>query len=161
MSKLSAWLRRVGIVLAGLLVIAGSVYAGIRYQDIERAFGVDQTAQTQEGADTPFAEHIKKAGVQVCSSVFPALGQALTNGADYTVASSWDQEAPEKHAIEAVVGLQYATKNYRGPAAGIVFAVPNGSGCEGEMVRVAPFPVACEKIPAVLQKGSKQTATLK
>ena len=30
--------------------------------------------------DSPFLQHVKQAGVQACSTVFPVLGQLLTTG---------------------------------------------------------------------------------
>ena len=87
----------------------------------------------------PSSQHVKQAGVQACSTVFPVLGQILTTGTKYSVKSLWNNQAADKHAVQAFVGMDYATQGYNGPAAGVVFASPTASGCEGTMVRVAPF----------------------
>jgi hypothetical protein len=57
--------------------------------------------------------------------------------------------------VQALVGMNYATERYSGPAAGVVIAAPTESLCQGSMIRVAPFAVSCAQIPAVLPKGSK------
>jgi hypothetical protein len=106
-------------------------------------------------ADTPFLQHAKQAGLQACSSVFPVLGELLTNGAKYDVQSLWNREAADNHAMQALVGMNYSTDNYSGPAAGVVFASPTKSACEGTMVRVAPFSTSCANIPTNLPQGSK------
>ncbi|RVB69976.1 hypothetical protein EN906_14755, partial [Mesorhizobium sp. M7A.F.Ca.CA.004.06.1.1] len=116
-----------------------------------------ETAAAPVLPDTPFLEHVKQAGVQACSTVYPALGQILTNGTKYSVKSLWNDQAADKHAIQAFVGMDYASERYSGPAAGIVFASPTATGCEGAMVRVAPFASPCADIASILPQGSKIT----
>ena len=74
--------------------------------------------------DTPFLQHAKQAGLKTCSTVFPALGQLLTNGAKYGVQSSGTTKLADNHVVQALVGMNYATQDYSGPAAGLVFAAP-------------------------------------
>lgn len=109
---------------------------------------------------SPFVVHTKEAGLETCATVFPVLGQMLTDGAEFAVQSEWNEKEPDRHAVQALVGLDYKSKQYTGPAAGLVFAAPNGSSCEGTMIRVAPFPVSCDSLPATLPKGSKLERTL-
>jgi len=95
--------------------------------------------------------------VQACSTVYPVLGQILTTGTKYSVKSLWNDQAVDKHAVQAFVGMDYATERYSGPAAGVVFASPTASGCEGTMVRVAPFASPCADLPSIFPQGSKIT----
>ncbi|UCI09055.1 hypothetical protein [Mesorhizobium sp. B1-1-8] len=154
------WPRIAGLALLGL-AMAGLGYAAANYVAIAGLVGSPMAAQAEAAApalpDTPFLQHVKQAGVQSCSTVFPVLGQLLTTGTKYSVKSSWNDQAADKHAVEAFVGMDYATDRYSGPAAGVVFASPTASGCEGTMVRVAPFASPCADITGMLPQGSKIT----
>ncbi|RWP84667.1 MAG: hypothetical protein E5Y74_08965 [Mesorhizobium sp.] len=155
------WPRVAGYSLLGL-VVAGLGFAAGNYAAIANLVGGATAAPAETAAapvlpDTPFLEHVKQAGVQACSTVYPALGQILTNGTKYSVKSLWNDQAADKHAIQAFVGMDYASESYSGPAAGIVFASPTATGCEGAMVRVAPFASPCADIASILPQGSKIT----
>ncbi|MER9375206.1 hypothetical protein [Mesorhizobium sp. M0491] len=155
------WPRVAGYSLLGL-VVAGLGFAAGNYAAIANLVGGATAAPAETAAapmlpDTPFLEHVKQAGVQACSTVYPALGQILTNGTKYSVKSLWNDQAADKHAIQAFVGMDYASERYSGPAAGIVFASPTATGCEGAMVRVAPFASPCADIASILPQGSKIT----
>lgn len=151
------WPRVAGFSLLGL-VVAGLGFAAGNYAAIANLVGSATAAQASPALpDTPFLQHVKQAGVQACSTVFPVLGQILTTGTKYSVKSLWNDQAADKHAVQAFVGMDYATERYSGPAAGVVFASPTASGCEGAMVRVAPFASPCSDIPSVLPRGSKIT----
>ncbi|AEH86545.1 hypothetical protein [Mesorhizobium opportunistum] len=154
------WPRVVGFSLLGL-VVAGVGFAAGNYAAIANLVGGATAAQASTPSpalpDTPFLEHVKQAGVQACSTVYPVLGQILTTGTKYSVKSLWNDQAADKHAVQAFVGMDYASERYNGPAAGVVFASPTASGCEGAMVRVAPFASPCADIPAILPQGSKIT----
>ncbi|RWC29672.1 MAG: hypothetical protein EOS27_14590 [Mesorhizobium sp.] len=154
------WPRVAGYSLLGL-VVAGLGFAAGNYAAIANLIGSATAAQAETATpalpDTPFLEHVKQAGVQACSTVYPVLGQILTTGTKYSVKSLWNDEAADKHAVQAFVGMDYASERYSGPAAGIVFASPTASGCEGAMVRVAPFASPCADIPSILPQGSKIT----
>ncbi|RWO68821.1 MAG: hypothetical protein EOS17_16070 [Mesorhizobium sp.] len=155
------WPRVAGYSLLGL-VVAGLGFAAGNYAAIANLVGGATAAPAETAAapvlpDTPFLEHVKQAGVQACSTVYPALGQILTNGTKYSVRSLWNDQAADKHAIQAFVGMDYASESYSGPAAGIVFASPTATGCEGAMVRVAPFASPCADIASILPQGSKIT----
>ncbi|RWC47865.1 MAG: hypothetical protein EOS55_13370 [Mesorhizobium sp.] len=154
------WPRVAGYSLLGL-VVAGLGFAAGNYAAIANLIGSATAAQAETATpalpDTPFLEHVKQAGVQACSTVYPVLGQILTTGTKYSVKSLWNDQAADKHAVQAFVGMDYASERYSGPAAGIVFASPTTSGCEGAMVRVAPFASPCADIPSILPQGSKIT----
>lgn len=154
------WPRVVGLSLMALAMV-GIGFAAANYTAIAGLVGSPTAAQAGTAApelpDTPFLQHVKKAGVQSCSTVFPVLGQLLTTGTKYSVKSLWDDQAADKHAVQAFVGMDYASEHYSGPAAGVVFASPTASGCEGAMVRVAPFATPCAEMPAILPQGSKIT----
>lgn len=153
------WLKRAALSLLGIAVVGAAGYAAMRYDAIGNFVSQPAVAETNEAgqglADTPFLQHAKQAGLQSCSSVYPVLGELLTTGSQYSVQSIWDTETPDKHAVQALVGMNYATQGYSGPAAGVVFAAPTASVCEGAMVRVAPFAASCAEIPAMLPQGSK------
>lgn len=154
------WPRVVGFSLLGL-VVAGLGFAAGNYAAIANLVGSATAAQAETAnpalPDSPFLEHVKQAGVQACSTIYPVLGQVLTTGAKYSVKSLWNDQAADKHAVQAFVGMDYATERYSGPAAGVVFASPTASGCEGTMVRVAPFASPCADLPSILPQGSKIT----
>ncbi|MGX5826847.1 hypothetical protein [Mesorhizobium sp. 43Arga] len=154
------WPRVVGVSLLGL-VLAGLGFAAGNYAAIANLVGSATAAQAETAnpalPDTPFLEHVKQAGVQACSTIYPVLGQILTTGTKYSVKSLWNDQAADKHAVQAFVGMDYATERYSGPAAGVVFASPTASGCEGTMVRVAPFVSPCADLPSILPQGSKIT----
>ncbi|WP_349962074.1 hypothetical protein [Rhizobium sp. ZPR3] len=142
------------------IAIAGAIgYAAVRYDVVGNLLPQPAIAAANDAnqalPDTPFLQHAKQAGLQSCSTVFPVLGQLLTNGTQYNVQSIWNNEAADKHAVQALVGMNYATQGYSGPAAGIVFAAPVASGCEGSMVRVAPFTASCPEISTKFPNGSK------
>lgn len=158
------WLRPAALSLVGIAVVGAAGYAAVSY-DLIRAFGPQPAVAgtneaNQKAADTPFLQHAKQAGLQTCSTIFPALGELLTNGTQFSIQSAWNSEAPDKHVVQALVGMDYATESYSGPAAGVVFAAPTGSACEGTMMRVAPFSASCADIPAVFPQGSKLTNNL-
>jgi hypothetical protein len=159
--------NRFGAVLLSLLGIAvagGAGYLGARLGSTGSSISAPALADTiQDKAnptDTPFQQHAKQAQLRTCSTVFPALGALLTNGAQYSVQSIWNAETPDKHAIQAFAGMNYQSDDYRGPAAGIVYAAPVAGACEGAMIRVAPVNSKCVDVPAILPPGSKLANTL-
>ncbi|MER8663787.1 hypothetical protein NKH34_21910 [Mesorhizobium sp. M1148] len=145
--------------LLAIAVVATAGFTAMRYDLLHNLLPQPAVAETNQPnpalAETPFLQHAKEAGLQSCSNIFPALGQMLTTGTTYSVQSIWNNEAPDKHLVEALVGMNYATQGYSGPAAGLVFAAPTASVCEGTMVRVAPFAANCADVPALLPKDSK------
>lgn len=108
----------------------------------------------------PFQKQAQEAGLDSCSNVFPALGQVLTAGSQFTVQTSWDKTAANAHAVQSLVGMNYDLPSHKGAALGLVFAAPLAKGCEGTMVRIAPFTRACTEIAAGLPAGSTQAGNL-
>ncbi|MBN8954823.1 MULTISPECIES: hypothetical protein [unclassified Rhizobium] len=152
--------RKVAILSAfAIAVVCAAGYAAVRYDVVGDLLPQQAVAAANDKnptlPDTPFLQHAKQAGLKSCSTIFPVLGQLLTNGTQYNVQSIWNNEAADKHAVQALVGMNYATQGYNGPAAGIVFAAPVASGCEGSMVRVAPFTASCQDISTKFPDGSK------
>lgn len=156
-------IKTIAFTVAGLLLLGVAGFAAYQLPQVQQVFARPVAAKKTPDpslADTPFLTHTKQAGLSACSNVFPILGQLLTSGAKYNIVSEWNQQAPDQHPIQALVGLDYESQNYTGPAGGIVMAAPNGTDCEGAMVRVAPLPMACSNVPATLPEGSKIANTL-
>lgn len=153
------WLKKGLYSLLGAAIMFAGGYTGAHYDVVATFLSQPAVAETGQAKpapeDTPFLQHAKQAGLKSCSTVFPALGELLTNGSQYSVQSFWNSETPDDHAVRALVGMNCQTSGYSGAAAGIVFAAPMNSDCEGSMIRVAPFATACTNIPAVLPQGSK------
>jgi hypothetical protein len=153
------WWKATVLSLFAIAAVGAAGYAAVRYNVVGNFISQPAVAGTNDAnpalPDTPFLQHTKQAGLQSCSTVFPVLGELLTNGTQYNVQSVWNNEAADKHAVQALVGMNYATQGYSGPAAGVVFAAPVASGCEGSMVRVAPFTASCPDISAKFPNGSK------
>ncbi|MFX7140144.1 hypothetical protein ABTH88_19665, partial [Acinetobacter baumannii] len=84
----------------------------------------------------------------------------LTRGTTYASNASTQKDAHNDHAAQAVVGMRYDTPNYKGQSAGVVFTSPTRTGCEGGLVRVAPFPQSCPDVVKQLPPGSSLTTTL-
>jgi hypothetical protein len=152
------WGRAAAFSLFGIVILGAAGYSAMHFDAIGNVVSRPAVADTSRAdpmlADTPFLQHARQAGLEACSTVFPALGELLTNGSQYSVQSTWNTQEPDKHAVQALVGMDYATESYNGPAVGVVFAAPTGSACEGTMVRVAPFSMSCANIPSVLPAGS-------
>lgn len=152
------------VAAAGILALGGIGLAALQFPAVVSVFAQATTAETPKVdpalPTTPFVEHVKQAGIKTCGTVFPVLGQLLANGSKYNVQSQWHNSEPDKHSVQALVGMTYASSTYAGPAAGLVFASPNGASCEGSMVRIAPFPKKCPEMPATLPAGSTLASTL-
>lgn len=158
------WWKTIALSLLGIGIVGATGYGATSYGVISGLLSQPAVADTPEAgadaADSPFRQHAKQAGLLACSNVFPGLGALLTGGSQYGVQSIWNSETPDQHAVQALVGMNYATEGYTGIAAGVVVAAPTGSACEGSIVRVAPFPVPCADMPTRLPKGSKLTNNL-
>lgn len=159
-----SWPRLAIYSAIGIVALGGLAYGSMNYASIRDLVSQPAIAETSKAdrsrPETPFLQHAKQAGLKSCSTVFPVLGELLTNGAKYDVQSSWNNEAADSHAVQALVGMSYTTQNYSGPAAGVVFAAPTQSTCEGTMIRVAPFSASCAELPPVLPPGSKLASNL-
>lgn len=151
-----------GVSISAAVVVAGA--AAFLFSVLAETSALsasDSPSETKLALpDTVFLQHAKQAGLKACSTVFPALGQALTGGAPTTISTAWSRQSPDRHPVQSVVGMDFASGDYRGASAGVVFAAPDGSSCTGNMVRVAPFSVPFSSAVSSLPPGSKRTNTL-
>lgn len=111
-------------------------------------------------ATNPIQEQVRKLGLKTCAGMFTALGESLTHGSAYMLSGKADSKRPDGHAVQGIAGMTYNTPDLKGPAAGIVFAAPMAGGCEGNLVRVAPFQKACPQIVGFLPAGSTLAGNL-
>lgn len=151
-------------VLVVALALGAAGIAASQFPTVVSVFAQNTSAAPEQPAvelpKTPFLEHVNQAGIETCGTVFPVLGQLLAEGANFDVRSQWHNEAPNKHSVQALVGMDYADPVYSGPAAGFVFASPNGTACEGAMVRIAPLSRNCDEVPTAFPAGSTLLSTL-
>lgn len=127
------------------------------------ASGAGVSALAQQAAPAPanlFQEQAGKLGARKCASLYAALGQGMTQGAAYTLKTEASKEAPDAHMVQGMVGMNYNLPDLKGPAGGIVLATPMPQGCEGYMVRVAPFQKPCAEILRALPAGSVEEQRL-
>ena len=101
-----------------------------------------------------FREQANKVGARSCADLYEALGQGLTHGATFSVKTEADKAAPDAHLVQGVLGMTYDLPNLKGAAGGVVVAAPGEGGCEGYMVRVAPFQKPCAEVVRFLPAGS-------
>ena len=120
-----------------------------------------QPAAAQQQQPTVFDEHARQGNIVTCANLFGTLGRRLTPNSTYTAQSQWDSKAGNVHSVQSLVALnQTAANNTSQPAAGVVFAAPVGSACEGNLVRVTPSPESCPAVAAELAKLNGQNGTL-
>lgn len=117
-------------------------------------------ANAQQNAAASFQKQAADLGIKSCANLFAALGDSLTRGTTYASNASTQKDAPNDHAAQAVVGMRYDTPNYKGQSAGVIFTSPTKTGCEGGLVRVAPFPQSCPDVVKQLPQGSTLATTL-
>lgn len=146
--------------LSGILVLGCAAVAVLYFQGViglsVSSDGSGQAAETRDRLSTNvFARHMHQAGMKKCTTVFPLLGDMLVAGSRYSARTYWNAEEVDAHMVQTLVGLDYETPGYKGPAGGLIFAapLPNG-GCEGAMVRIAPFAKSCKDVVSLLPKGS-------
>ena len=140
-------IRKVAIiVMAGLAVAnSGAPALAAPYQ--------------QEATATPIGDQVGLLGARKCAAFFGGLGALATQGATYTVQSEVNQAAPDAHGVQGVAGMTYEIEGL-GQAATIIFAAPTEAGCEGNLVRVAPFQKTCEEVLALLPPGTVRVGDL-
>ena len=151
--------RRTSASALAILALSGPILLAVPAHALAQATPPAQ-AQPAAPASNAFRDHARQAGVARCANLYEALGQTLTAGSTYAVNSQWSDEAPDAHAVQGVVGMNYNLSDYKTQAAGVVVAAPAAQGCEGNMVRVAPFQQPCAQVVARLPQGSAQVATL-
>lgn len=113
-----------------------------------------QAAVQKAPAASAFQEQAGKLGARKCASLYAALGQGLTQGAAFAVKTEADKTSPDAHIVQGVVGMTYNLPDLKGQAGGAVLAAPGAQGCEGYMVRVAPFQKPCGEMVRALPAGS-------
>ncbi len=122
------------------------------------------SAPTTPNAASPgtrvFAEQAGKLGAQKCARLYSVLGDLVSHGADYAVRTETNKQAPDAHLIQGAVGMTYNLPDMKGQAAGLVFASPVANGCEGHLVRIAPFQKPCQQVVKDLPAGSVAAADL-
>jgi hypothetical protein len=112
---------------------------------------------------TVFDEHARQGNIVACANLFGMLGRGLAMNSNYTAQSQWDAKAGNSHSVQSLVALapnQAPANNASQQAAGIVFAAPVGSSCEGNLVRVTPRAESCPTVAAELAKLNGQSGTL-
>ncbi|TWG88642.1 hypothetical protein L602_001100000740 [Cupriavidus gilardii J11] len=147
--------RRVGMVAVALsaFVAVGGLVAAPDAAAQSAAQGNAKPAAPQNAAAN-FQNQATQLGVKSCAGLLAGLGDSLTRGASYTSNLQAHKDGANDHAAQAVVGMNYDTPDYKAQAAGVLFASPTRSGCEGGLVRVAPFPQACPDVVKQLPQGS-------
>lgn len=146
--RLKTWL--VPALLAGALPVTG---AGAAQQPAS-------VPKAPAASINAFQEQAVKLGANRCVGLFSALGQSATAGSTYAVQVHANRDAPNAHSVAGVAGLAYDTPDYKGQAAAIALAAPVGKGCEGQLVRVAPFQRPCPEVLSLLPAGSTGAANL-
>lgn len=121
---------------------------------------VDAVAQAPTQTPDTFKSEAGKLGAKKCANLFSGMGQAVTNGSTFAVRTETNKKAPDNHAVQGVVGMAYNLPELKGQAAGIMFAAPVGQGCEGQLVRVAPFQKSCQDVVGLLPAGSVPSQSL-
>ncbi|WP_162254666.1 hypothetical protein [Sphingomonas sp. Root241] len=140
--------------LTAVTAMVGVAFAG--------GAGVSALAQqaAAPAAANLFQEQAGKLGARKCASLYAALGQGMTQGAAYTLKTETSKEAPDAHIVQGMVGMAYNLPDLKGPAGGILLATPMPQGCEGYMVRVAPFQKTCAEVLRLLPAGSVEEQRL-
>ena len=101
-----------------------------------------------------FRDQANKLGARSCANLYEALGQGVTRGAAFSVKTETNQAAPDAHIVQGVLGMTYDLPDLKGAAGGVVLAAPGTGGCEGYLVRVAPFQKPCAEVVGLLPAGS-------
>ncbi|WP_143271716.1 hypothetical protein [Bradyrhizobium mercantei] len=112
---------------------------------------------------TVFDDQARQANIVTCANLFGTLGRGLATNSNYTAQSQWDAKAGNSHSVQSLVALapnQPSQGNPAQQAAGVVFAAPVGSSCEGNLVRVTPRAENCATVSAELAKLSGQSGAL-
>lgn len=137
--------RRILAAAAGLAVVA----------EVGFLAPAEATAATAAPANAAiFRDQAEKVGARNCANLYEALGQGLTRGTAYSVKTEADKTAPDAHLVRGVLGMTYDLPDLKGSAGGVVVAAPSQDGCEGYMVRVAPFQKPCAEVVGLLPAGS-------
>lgn len=160
--KQSKCKRRKTMSVAALLLLAGAIIGGgtlfVTENLTMNLFAEAKPKPTLPGS--VFLRQAEEAKLSACGTVFPLLGSLLTDGTDYKAQTRFHNKKPDQNSVQSNVGMTFSTEAYSGPAAGIVFAAPNGSACEGAMVRIVPFEKTCAEVEATLPEGTNLSEPL-
>jgi hypothetical protein len=127
------------------------------------------SAPPQQAGQQPtvFDEHARQGNIVTCANLFGTLGRGLAMNSNYAAQSQWDAKAGNSHSVQSLVTLApnqasqgQAPQDNTQRAAGIVFAAPVGSSCEGNLVRVTPRTESCSTVAAELAKLNGQNGAL-
>lgn len=121
-----------------------------------------QPQPTAQQQPTVFDEHARQGNIATCANLFGTLGRGLATNSTYTAQSQWDAKAGNAHSVQSLVALtpNQNPQNTTQRAAGVVFAAPVGSTCEGNLVRVTPNADSCPTVAAELAKLNGQNGAL-
>lgn len=160
--KQSKCKRRKSMTVAAILVLAGTIVGGgtLWATDNLPMSLFDAPKPKPNLPDSVFLRQAADAELSACGTVFPLLGSLLTEGTDYKAQTRFHNKKPDQNSVQSNVGMTFSTEAYSGPAAGIVFAAPNGLACEGAMVRVVPFEKTCAEVEATLPEGANLSELL-
>lgn len=118
---------------------------------------------------TVFDDQARQANIVTCANLFGTLGRGIAMNSNYTAQSQWDAKAGNAHSVQSLVALapnqppqgnQVPQGSASQQAAGVVFAAPVGSACEGNLVRVTPRTENCSAVAAELAKLNGQNGAL-
>ncbi|MDH2343896.1 MULTISPECIES: hypothetical protein [unclassified Bradyrhizobium] len=136
-----------------------------RPQEVQTPPSAAASAPPQQAGQQPtvFDDHARQGNIVTCANLFGTLGRGLAANSNYTAQSQWDAKAGNAHSVQSLVALapnQPAQGNANQQAAGVVFAAPVGSTCEGNLVRVTPRMESCPTVAAELAKLNGQNGAL-
>ncbi|WOC16154.1 hypothetical protein [Pseudochrobactrum sp. MP213Fo] len=154
--------RRKSTMLAAILLLVGAIIGSSALWAIDNLpLSLFASAMPKPNLpDSVFLRQTEEAKLSACGTVFPLLGSLLTEGTDYKAQTRFHNKKPDQNSVQSNVGMTFSTEAYSGTAAGFVFAVPNGSACEGTMVRIVPFEKTCAEVEATLPEGTNLSEPL-
>ncbi|MCC8982612.1 hypothetical protein [Bradyrhizobium acaciae] len=136
-----------------------------RAQEAQTPAAAAASVPPQQAGQQPtvFDDQARQGNIVTCANLFGTLGRGLAMNSNYTAQSQWDAKSGNSHSVQSLVALapnQAPQGNTVQQAAGIVFAAPVGSSCEGNLVRVTPRAENCSTVAAELAKLNGQTGAL-
>lgn len=133
--------------------VALAAMVGVAFLGGASASAIAQKATTPSAANL-FENQASKLGARQCAVLYAALGRGLTQGAAFGIKTETNKESPDTHLVQGLVGMTYNLPDLKGQAGGAVLAAPTAEGCEGYLVRIAPFQKPCTEVVASLPAGS-------
>ncbi|MDQ1194772.1 hypothetical protein [Agrobacterium sp. SORGH_AS 787] len=136
--------RRSVIALSLLSIIL--VFSFFFREEVFKFINPKESVKSAAVGNTPFDRHVAEAGISTCKKAFADMGKLLTQGSQYKIMSKWSTDGPDRNIVNALIGMEFKTKEYTGPAIGLLMAAPVDSSCQGTMVRVTPFEKTCDDV---------------